>query len=388
MTSSRAAGAARSAVQDAPGSMFDNAQWAGRDLQGSNLEGASLRGANLSGADLRGANLSRADLSGADLRGASVSDARFEWANLSNVNGVDAQLDGVTLRGATLSHANLRNASFEGADLSLAKAEGTALFRATFRRANLEGARLTDCLLRHTDFTEAKLNDASLARSELDSAVFEKAQARSTTFSGCQLQGANFKSADVNGAHFDNADLREVKDILFDSNSSRGARFGYRPSDPWSELRGAYTGPRLVYNIMLTMLALLPYAAQAAMWWAVNMMQSRANLVDDAGVAICLAEACTEWRVLELVLGFHRGFFVSLLTLLLITYSVMRGLLTLRVAPLREDEERSGVLPAKADYLPLQRMHYVVRALFVVALLSVLYHLGSWLWQPVMLPSS
>ncbi len=109
--------------------------------------------------------------------------------------------------------------------------------------------------------------------------------------------------------------------------------------------------------------------------------------MDADGAALCLATDCEQWRTIWLVLGLHRGWSVALLTSALIAYSVLRGYLTLQVAPLREDEERAGMLPARADYARLFRVHRVVRVLFFVAVLSVVHHGLSWLTATVQLPA-
>ena len=141
-----------------------------------------------------------------------------------------------------------------------------------------------------------------------------------------------------------------------------------------------------MFNVLLTVFAVAPYAVQAGLWWVVNVLQTNASLAPDGAPMMCATGDCSEWRTVELVLGFHRGNVAAALTIVLIVYASLRAYLTLRVAPLREDEERSGILPDRAEYEPLLRVHHWVRLLFVVAVGSVAYHVLSWLWQPVMLP--
>ncbi|MFZ0750381.1 MAG: toll/interleukin-1 receptor domain-containing protein, partial [Pyrinomonadaceae bacterium] len=104
--------------------------FAGADLNETNLLGADLSGANLNGASLKRANLIDADLSAADLReadlsGADLSRAKLNHADLSRADLSAADLTGADLRGAVLCEALLTRASLSGSKVS-----GTDLTRA------------------------------------------------------------------------------------------------------------------------------------------------------------------------------------------------------------------------------------------------------------------
>lgn len=141
-----------------------------------------------------------------DLRKTNLDRFRLEKVDL---NG--AQLEGAILNGAQLERANLDRAQLKGANLIGAQLEGASLIE-----AQLEGSRLGS----------ANLSNANLR--------------------GCT------------GLHFDNTN------ILHASLTSRPGKFFngllpwfiYNPvTDPWSELRRAYTGP----NFLLTLLALITF---------------------------------------------------------------------------------------------------------------------------------
>lgn len=74
---------------DSVGGKFNDANFAGADINRSNLQFADLRNANLSNTNLFRADLSKADLTGADLTGADLSEADLDGAIFKDVKGLD-----------------------------------------------------------------------------------------------------------------------------------------------------------------------------------------------------------------------------------------------------------------------------------------------------------
>lgn len=185
-------------------------------------------------------------------------------------------------------------------------------------------------------------------------------------------------------------------------------------------LRRSYTGPKLLFNLLFLLALILPYAARTAYWVGVNQSQegwSRTateleGVADDlrlsgdpnhrlvAGVARragtvtpCLAPQCEDRQVISVLLGFDKGLGFGLLVLALLLYNVARAVLTFFVAPLREEEERSGYTPPRGTLAPwsggyawLMPFHHAVRVLQWVALASLLWHAVHWLSLPVQVP--
>lgn len=363
----------------------------GRAMRGLDARGADLREADLSGCDLRDADFTGADLrhtvlNDTDLRGARFDDAQLEWVSAERADLRACDLGGLYLRGARFTGANLRGTRLDGAELGRAVFDDAALLRASLVDVRAEQTQFKRVRFDAANLTGARLGGADLSESVLEGADLRAARLRGANLSRVRAKGAQLANAELTDATLEDADLRDVEGAVFDANPARGARFGFRARDPWSQLRTAYTGPRLVFNVLLTVTALAPYAAQAAMWWVVNAMQTQANFVDATGRALCMSDACRDWYAFELVLGLHRGPSIAALTVALIAYSVLRAYLTHEVAPLREDEERSGILPAFSDYRRLHRLHQLVRVLFYIAVFSVAQHAVSWLGQRVVLP--
>lgn len=182
-------------------------------------------------------------------------------------------------------------------------------------------------------------------------------------------KGATFKQAQL-----PEADLRTVRGFLPDETETRGAQFSARATDPWSRLRSAYTGPRLVFNLLFLILFFVPLVARAVGWGMLGKAEQRV-----ADVAPTLSEHAarlrpdhpaiagwakenldtierrlpggddSDWRTVSVgraVLGVDRGVWTWLPAVLILIYNVGKGGLTYVVAPMRDAEERSGITPA------------------------------------------
>jgi uncharacterized protein YjbI with pentapeptide repeats len=89
------------------------ADFAGKDLRGSqfnqsNMRNSTFKGANLQGVSFFGTNLTNVDMTGADLTGAAIDNARFSKTNLTNA----------ILVGAFATSTKFNGAIIEGADFT------------------------------------------------------------------------------------------------------------------------------------------------------------------------------------------------------------------------------------------------------------------------------
>ncbi|MDE0944623.1 MAG: pentapeptide repeat-containing protein, partial [Alphaproteobacteria bacterium] len=153
----------------------------GISLFGANLEGADLRGADLYRSDLRGINLRKANLEAANLAEADIRDGRLF---VQSENGSYEPVgDGVSrIDDAVLARANLQSAR-----LGNAIGPRTDLSGANLRHANLVNANLSESDLSGVDFSGANLSGANLG--------------------GCVLHGAVLLGATMDGTNFSDADL-------------------------------------------------------------------------------------------------------------------------------------------------------------------------------------
>jgi uncharacterized protein YjbI with pentapeptide repeats len=170
----------------------------GMQLTHWNRETRNLRYAEFSG-DLSGASLfqnwfEHARFNGANLANVQMAGSRLMDADLSESNLADASLWSSTFTRADLNHANLTNASLRGSTLS---------------QVNLSGANLTGVDLEFATLTDANLSEANLSRARLG---------RST------LTGANLSGASVTGVDFSGTTTRGFTDALLASTASYEAK--------------------------------------------------------------------------------------------------------------------------------------------------------------------
>lgn len=67
--------------------------------------------------------------------------------------------------------------------------------------------------------------------------------------------------------------------------------------------------------------------------------------------------------------------------------NVARAILTYRIGPLRDEEERTGITLALAEYRPWWRVHQIAALLLIVATISGVYQLWTGLMTPVLVPT-
>ncbi len=325
--------------------------------------------------------------------------AKLLGIELQNHELTGAKLANADLRGANLSGANLAGSDLSGADLRGATLVGAYLYGANLRHANLLEARLTDACIERADLRDTNLLDAKLT----------KVNARSA-----KLEGAFLFRADLAGA-----DLDEAKAIRLDSTHIAGARLPVAGADHWSVLRRHYTGPAMAVNLLLSALFLIPLAGRAAFWTAINRVQlETAGTLHDIGVSLCLAASCVHRPVWAVILGVGQAPFLLAASVCLVVYNSLRIFLTLKISPLRDEEERSGFSPrywpthpapyGAVDPIPtggcLMRsavfvdrllqsyrwmtwLHRVMQVLVWVALSMVGWHVWRWMTLAVYLPN-
>jgi uncharacterized protein YjbI with pentapeptide repeats len=322
-------------------------------------------------------------------------------------------------------------------------------------RPNLRGIhKISSSVFTGINFANTDLDRATFDGVRLEGTTFVQASLKNANLSGCYLDGANFSSANLSGAslyyakvngavfsgaNLSNADLRNCEGLRFDDTNIRHARLNPRPgnfcqrikpwfifnpvTDPWSELRREYTGPNFLLTLLALVAFLIPYIFQIAVWRGVNLTQNfletslieiedeYQRLVSQNLIAVpntleptidglrrldsCLAETCINYKVWQLLIGWHQGWMFTLLTVTIIIYNVIRFYLTQTVSAYRDEEERSGYTPKLSEYLTpnrfgisLARLHVVLRMLFFVAFISFLVNLGISLWLDVKLPAS
>jgi hypothetical protein len=117
----------------------------------------------------------------------------------------DGSLRGVRLHEANLQNAPLAKADLEGAILLNANLTKAYLGETILRKADLMGAHLCEANMRNIVLTEANLAGANLNGAYLPDARLDRAN-----LSGAKLQGINLWGARLHGANLQGTDMREA----------------------------------------------------------------------------------------------------------------------------------------------------------------------------------
>jgi hypothetical protein len=239
----------------------------------------------------------------------------------------------------------------------------------------------------------------------------------------------------------------ELRGAVYDNSFLRNARLSAKPNDPWSILRRSYTGPNLLFHVLFMLAFLTPYVAKTVFLLGVNEVQQGIQNTTEAfhkhitesehqltgvsppqpvlnfaeeirRITPCLREKCKMSYVWQVLIGADLGPSYWALAVALLLYNFCRAILTSFVAPLRDQEERSGFTPPfkrppddplsrgardtrnsfirwmdqqgliywRESYGWLMYPHRVVRLLWYVAIISFAWHLIGWLGTPIYLP--
>ena len=361
-------------------------------------EPINLKGAHLSGVHLEGAHLSEAHLEGAHLLGAHLEGADLFRAHLEGAHLSEAHLEGAHLLSALLERADLFRAHLEGAQLLGAHLEGAHLSGVHLEGADLREAHLKEADLSQANLNGAKLSDANLERTKLDDVLgmrldhcFTLHTRFSPAASGSIVAGI-LVAADRWPFTDEEKPVRE--------RVKRAVRAFFDSREPWSVLRKNYSGAMVIVHLALFALFLAPYVGRTIWWVTVSEVESRARdyleeVREEGEASMVRTEARrlsrtdalfreeNKYPVWQLLLGWNKGWFSLGVVLLLIFYNVARYLLVRLVAPLRDEEERTGWSPAYDDYGWMLWPHRFVSGLFWIAVSLFLWDMAWWLGAPV-----
>lgn len=222
---------------------FDYTQFVGLsppaspNFAGQNMQYSQIQGIELGGFDLTGTIFDDSDLTAADLRGATLANASFIGATLDAAQlqlavatgadfydgasrpGVYASLTGVTadnsdFSNADLSFTNLQSTVFagavmRGANFQAATLEGSTstLTAAQMNAADLTGAQFLQAHLNNVNFTNSYLTGANFQNTTLSGTNFSKTLLAEAQFQGAALQGVSFAGATIENAKFTGAQI-------------------------------------------------------------------------------------------------------------------------------------------------------------------------------------
>jgi hypothetical protein len=261
-----------------------------------------------------------------------------------------------------------------------------------------------------------------MLEARLKGARLDEANVRDANLLDVNLSGAVLRSADLHGAflfrtNLGNADLDGASGIVLDGTYIAGARLPVANADLWSALRRSFTGSAMVFNLLLVAVFLLPLV-KAAFWLGVNELQvASTGMVSKVGLTPCLAVACVKQPIWQIVLGIGQAPMYWIATAALLIYNAIRLVLTVVIAPLRDEEQRSGFSPrfwpthespyGTVDPLPTDTRRHrfrivfgrlaqsygwmrwpyrLMRTLFWLAIALFMWHLWTWMHVGIYLP--
>jgi uncharacterized protein YjbI with pentapeptide repeats len=374
------------------------------DWEYVNLQSACLDNADLREAGLRKARLGKASLIRTQLDGANLEEANLDQANLSsaiarsNLQGASfyaANMRGIGLHAALLNNAKLDFAKLEEAYMSDAQLKDARLQHAKLRKADLAGSCLKGADLSFADLSQCMLDhEASLENAKLHETQFESPPG----FKWNDMRSwSRLKSRFVTGSCaidppensdpttlLDGADLRTAIGFIPNGQSANGTLFAARSTDPYSIVRGKYTGPLMLFNLIFLGLFFVPYILRSGGWTVAERVQLPMieSLMHDAPIMD------TETKhIVTLVLGFDQGWFWGVISIIFILYNLARGGVTWWMSQVRDAEERSGHLPVIKDYWWCYSLHtFALRYVFWGAMIMFIINLVRWMSETVTVP--
>jgi uncharacterized protein YjbI with pentapeptide repeats len=398
---------------------------------------AKLHDAELINADLCEADLFEADLSGASLLSANLAEANLIKARLPKARLIAATLSGPRLLYVVMPGADLTDAKLCGVNLTQAILSGAILERADLSRSTLFEADLRGSNLRGANLAGANLVGADLAGADLLGAKLGDADLRFTR--GLRLNGTFIREARFSpvasplrvllnrisataipvlsrwAAQAGSQTDRRQSDQSSLAGEHGAEHYRLPENDPWSVLRQSYAGPRLAFLLIALIIFAAPYIARALLWASVSRveasfiqtaqrLQEADQRATNAGLPVKeqmretagafsrrsedrLRQHFQQHSLVVILLRLDQGTAASVLALVLIVYNLCVFTLVYSIAPLRDEEERSGYSPAWPEYRWLVWLHRIATVLLYVSLGSFVFNVWQLLSVPIWVPS-
>lgn len=393
-----------------------------------------LRNCNLMGTTISGDQVNSLDISGSDATGVTFAVASLRGLKMSENTRLDE---------AIFSDASLEAFSFTTTHLKDMQLLRTRQNNVTYN-SPLQGVQLNDSRLENCVFTDRRMTDCDLQSLHCNSCEFEGLEVEAndpdrslqgSQFQRCRFRDADFGKINMKQAFFAHCDLRNVRNVVFDNTYLIDNALSQQTGDRWSTLARTYTGPKMAFNLMFVTIFFLPWIVQVMSLNVLNQVQAEL-----AQTALELRELSTELpgdnfseryqevlsrfiepelerclaatgpqppvpdecrRIGSVVLGLHKlnsvqDWLVMGAGILLLFYNFARGVLTFFIAPLRDEQVRTGHTPSYrlpenwsvpdlfVHYYWMSQLHRLFSPLFwlsiVVGLVTMGPRLWSWVW--------
>ncbi len=381
-------------------------------------------GANLKSVNFEGAIFDHCILAQSKMKGANLAKSFFDECNIQQGNLSEAILSSSHFQNCNLAWCDFTKSKLDRSKFVNCYAIRSKFDYASANNAELIGINLSSATAKNFVLAKARIEDVVIYRVSSNGIDLSSSTITTTDFNICSMDGANFsnailKSVSLHESNLTNANLVDCKGIIFSSNIIRNAILTPHSSDPWSVLRYTYTGPRLIFNLLFFLVFLSPYIAKSVFWLGVTRYQSYildnwtiSSNADSLGVysnSLCLSDKCDHLQVWEVILGLDKPPLFWITALILIYYNFQKFILTMIVSPLRDEEERSGVVPSyysginttsllsvkqlpilvsrfMRSYYWMYRIHQFISPLFWLGIIIFLLHTLDWLSMYVYVP--
>jgi|GEM_PF-5988543 len=257
----------------------------------------------------------------------------------------------------------------------------------------LPGVKFNNSILLKGDFSHADLNGADLSYCDLEGANFDKADLRDAILTGSKLREASFVGAN----------LRGIQGLQFDANETFGMRLTKSSKDHWSVMQRAYTTSKLSVNLLLLALFVLPLITKALFWSGVGSAQaalqmqeflifdetssSDLRMTDNLQAGNVVVSGVEKTTVLKILTTTTIASWWDIVATLVVIYNIIRGWLTLTIAPHKEEYARTHITPTADEINGLWKLHITSSIICWIAYLPAAYLIYKVLLQPVYLPS-
>jgi uncharacterized protein YjbI with pentapeptide repeats len=291
-----------------------------------------------------GTNFERMDFRGCEISSLYFKGCKFEDCNFSN-STVRAAFEECefpdTNMTAIFLEASLQKCTFSDVVLPCSHIHKTTFAKCTFTDVNFKAATLYEVGFP----TQLSALHRWIAR------VLEREER--CVIQGCDFQEVtltfvDFRRAKLSSCDFRGVDLTLCENFIFDDTQVNGARLPIRTNEPWTVLYRKYTGSRMLFNLVFLAIYFTPLIIKALMLLVLAHIELLvANKISGSVSPIMqtfdIAEACAQLDCIriptyKLILGYNLKISVLLVGLTLLLYNVLRFILTMRIAPLKEDE--------------------------------------------------
>jgi uncharacterized protein YjbI with pentapeptide repeats len=244
-------------------------------------------------------------------------------------------------------------AHFSGVDFELINFSHSKFYLSTFDE---------NCNLQHAIFDECNLQQAKIKQKQI---VFD------------HLDVENKKS-NVYSASFENCEMMKCE-IEFDANNIKGARFDNSRRDQWFQISREFSGYRFYFHFFFAIVYLVPIAIK--MIGLSMLADSQIASIGDSGIA--LNDDNTVRIIEKLFIG--DSVYLSVLTIVVLIYQVLRGICLYFVSPMVSDTEATTITPRYVDYEPFVSISNIVSKLTWLAIISAVVQVMLILSKQIML---